>query len=53
MGGNSKANSWVIVRAHYSAYVPARDGKPRWQDRAAFTVLPLAVLAERPIGSVP
>lgn len=45
MGGNNKANPWVIVRAHYDTYVDARDGGRRWQDWAGFTVLPLAVLA--------
>lgn len=44
MGGNSKANPWVIVRVHYSTYVDARDGRTRWQDWLAFTVPPIGVL---------
>jgi hypothetical protein len=52
MGGNFKANPLVILRAHHSAYFDVRNGKTGWQDWAAFTILPLVVLAERPIGCV-
>ena len=45
MGGDIKANPWVIVRAHYSTYIDARTDKVRWQDWALFTIIPLAVLA--------
>jgi hypothetical protein len=47
-----KANPWVIVRAHYRTYIDANTGKVRWQDWAAFTFVPLAVLAGCVAGNV-
>jgi hypothetical protein len=52
MAGTSKANPWVIVRAHYGTYVDARNGHQRWQDWIAFTLLPTAVLVGCLLGRV-
>lgn len=51
-GGSSKANPWVIVRAHYATYVDARTGRRRWQDWATFAVPPVGVLAGCLAGNV-
>lgn len=52
MGGNSKANPWVIVRAHYATYVDARTGRRRPQDWVTFAVPPAGVLVGCLVGNV-